>query len=169
MTHAAYFEQFTKHLEKIDELTLIVLKGHLILEEGLERIIKLHVFNGQYIEDARFQFYKKVQIARSLALRKDKHGIWDLILAINGLRNKLAHSLDVEVRKKKFEELKRIYKREVVGTNLKEVTTEDKDHEVVLYACALCAGFLGEYEADAKKFRRLIDVMDDTLNPKDMA
>ena len=50
--------QFEKHMREVDKLGQVVLKAHLIIEEGLTRIIKLHVFNGDHIDDADLRVRK---------------------------------------------------------------------------------------------------------------
>ncbi len=166
MKHDKYLDQFAKHMLEVDELAQVVLKGHLILEEGLTRILKLHVWNGEHVDDAGLGFYRKVQLARAFALRKSKLGMWDLLLAINALRNGLSHSLDSADREKKLDALKRIYLREAEGMESIEGHETAPDHEIVFAACAFCAGFLGTYEKDAESYRGLIGTMDRIMNPE---
>ena len=71
MKHDEYLDQFAKHMLEVDELAQVVLKGHLILEEGLTRILKLHVWNGEHVDDAGLGFYRKVQLAPSLRPAKE--------------------------------------------------------------------------------------------------
>jgi len=89
--------------QNIDELSQIILKGHLVLEERLTRIIGKFVFHAELVQSAKPRFIQKIEIARSISL--DEHGnrMWELFKAINELRNQLAHSLDPERRDLKTE------------------------------------------------------------------
>jgi hypothetical protein len=41
---------FTDTLTDVDEITVVLLKGHLLIEELLTEIIQLHVYNHPYID-----------------------------------------------------------------------------------------------------------------------
>src|SRR5690349_1914719 len=74
----------------IDELALVVLKGHLLLEEQLERIISKFLLHPEYLERANLRFAQKVALARTMSLDEQENSMWELLLAVNGLRNELA-------------------------------------------------------------------------------
>lgn len=98
----AAIERFQKEMSSVDELLHVLLKGHLLLEEALENILNLSVFHREHLDDARLSFAQKSQIARSFCLRKNKFGEWDLIAAINALRNDFAHNLNSPGRDRKL-------------------------------------------------------------------
>ncbi|MFZ5950856.1 MAG: hypothetical protein ACOYXC_09120 [Candidatus Rifleibacteriota bacterium] len=158
--------QFHSQMNSMDELALVVLKGHLILEECLSRIIKQHVFNEEYIDTADLSFFKKIQIAKSFALRKDKIDIWELIQKINTLRNQIAHNLEYDKRQKVFEGLK----SQFLKTSKKDFPEIDFDKarndEVFYLICANCYGFLLSFEDDGKAFKSMVKSIDDLINEK---
>ena len=46
-------------MKHIDELALVVLKGHLLLEEQLERILGKFLFHPEYLEGANLRLRKR--------------------------------------------------------------------------------------------------------------
>jgi hypothetical protein len=62
-----------------DNAALIILKGHLVIEERLTSVIEKFVFHPEHLEQARLTFAHKLAIARSLSLDEDKNSMWSLI------------------------------------------------------------------------------------------
>jgi hypothetical protein len=158
-----YTKLFEKHLETLDRLQVIVLNGHLIVESAIDNIIALMLFHPEHIQKARLEFSQKVQLARGYALRKNKDGIWALILTIGEVRNEVAHNLTEARQNEKMAQLRRLYFRE--APELEKSHKEASDEEIAYYACELCAGFLGTLEEDSRSLRRMIDGLDGVLNP----
>ncbi|MBC5786392.1 hypothetical protein H8N03_25870 [Ramlibacter sp. USB13] len=149
----------------MDEAVHVLLKGHLLIEEALNRILEQYVFHREHLEDARLTFNQKVLIGRSLALRKNNIGEWELIAAINTLRNELAHRLNSPERERKLKRVKELYFREAAGFPAMEEVKAAPDAHVLMNACGHCAGFLLAFEEDSKMFRRMIHGMDRASNP----
>jgi hypothetical protein len=88
---------------RMEDGTLIVLKGHLVLEELLRTKVCAAVQNPRFLTRANLSFFQLLCIARSIfpddartRLPQDDHGtdLWDVIEAWNQLRNQLAHRLE---------------------------------------------------------------------------
>lgn len=91
-----YQEKFKKHFPDSDDLIVIVLRGHLLVEEFLDRLNK-HCFHfPEYYDQANLQFSKKLLIARAQVLvpRVNPSSFFDGIKKLNELRNSLAHNLE---------------------------------------------------------------------------
>ena len=159
-----YQREFEKHLGFVDQLGQVILKGHLIIESALANIINLILFHPEHIRDAQLGFKSKVQLARGLALRKNKVSIWNLVLSINAVRNEVAHNLLGETRSKKLDQLRRLYLAEL-PPELRENQKAARDHVIAMSACVMCIGFLGTLEHDTKRLREYIDGLDALLNP----
>lgn len=157
------FERFAKHLGELDEMTQIVLKGHLVLEVGLDEILKHFVFNPTLLDRSNLRFYQKIQLARAFSLDESDNNVWDLIEAINSLRNQLAHSLDEDRRRPKVERVKDLYFGMYEAVSDEE--TQLPDYLIVSFAVALCNGFLGSFHAEAERFRTMVDTLDFVVNP----
>ena len=157
-------ERFQNHMRYVDEVAMVVLKGHLLIEEALTRIIEKFIFHPEHLEEAKLSFYQKVHLSRSLCLRKNQFKIWELMLRINSLRNELSHALESDERNRKFERVKTMYLEEMPSSEKSENPKEQPDHIVASYACALCAGFLSSFESDASTFKEIVGNIDSILN-----
>lgn len=160
-----YQALFQDQLNKIDGLALIVLKSHLIIEGVLDNILAKIFFHPEHL--GRVQFFQKIQIVRAFALRRAELNMWSLILAINELRNDIAHNLTEDRRALKVAKLREIYNREIEDKKAERGVNEEFDTVVVINAAALCTGFLASYEEDVKYLRQHIDDLDARINPKE--
>jgi len=163
---ARSIERFSDEMTNVDEVAHVLLKGHLLLEEAISLILDQYVFHREHLSQARLSFHQKTLLARSLCLRKNKFGEWDLIAAINALRNDLAHNLNSPDRAKKLATLKEIYFRQADGLEQIDDIKKESDASILFCACAHCAGFLATFESDSKAFRRMVHTMDRGINPK---
>jgi hypothetical protein len=164
VAYEKYMAAFTDHVMQIDELAQVVLKGHLLIESALDNILTLMVFYPKHLESARLSFHQKMNIARSLCLRKESFQIWAVIAAVNALRNALAHELEGETRVKRMAQLRQLYVLELDGADTKQ-TKEMPDSQLAVMACGMSVGFLAEFEADTRFLRGHIDELDAALNP----
>jgi hypothetical protein len=57
-----------EQLGYVDETALVVVKGHLLIEESLNSIISAFVFHPEFIQEANLRFAQKLSIARSMSL-----------------------------------------------------------------------------------------------------
>src|SRR5688572_25258720 len=149
-------DSFTKEMGAVDEVVHVLLKGHLLIEEALTRIIGLYLFHPEHLPKADLRFHQKMVLCRSLCLRKDKFGEWDLIAAINTLRNKIAHKLNSEDREKQLGAAKELYFREAAGLALLPEMKKEPDYVILSAACGHCLGFLATFEADSRGFRSMV-------------
>lgn len=97
-----YLKLFDEHVRGIDALQRSVLNGHLIVETVLDNIISNMFSHPEYVRDARLSFEQKVRLVRAYGLHDKQDEIWGVILAINGVRNDIAHNLASEKRTKKW-------------------------------------------------------------------
>ena len=160
----SYKEHFRGFLEKLesDDAALIVLKGHLVLEERLTAVIEKFVFEPDFIDRARLSFAQKVAIARSMSLDQSRNSVWELIDKLNTLRNKLAHSLDGEPRAKALQAVRDAFQKEVA-----EVHQEGQEDERVLLsgAISMCLGFVHSFEREVERFKDYVSIMNRAINP----
>jgi hypothetical protein len=149
--------RYLEHMPEGDDVTLIVLKGHLLVEELLDRTICTVVAHGDLLDEARLSFVQKTLLARAMCWTKRDSDMWDLVTSLNTLRNDLVHQLDST----KFED--RL--RRVLQAHLSSIEdSEDRDQmqaetvpNQLRFAIVYMMGFLGSYEDDAKGYRSLVD------------
>jgi hypothetical protein len=98
--------RFISHLplDSTDNVT-VVLKGHLLVEELLKEYVSLQFKKPEMLKDARLTFHQILCIARASSNDASSEKLWLSIEKLNGLRNKLAHSLepkDLEIKIEEF-------------------------------------------------------------------
>ena len=88
------FEHFGDHLPEKD-FVLIILKGHLLIEELLDTLITKTLKKPTALKDARLSFIQKSCLAHSiLGDIKNIDHFWSAIKKLNTLRNEIAHNLE---------------------------------------------------------------------------
>jgi hypothetical protein len=155
-----HFVNLMAHLES-DDPALIILKGHLVIEERITAVIEKFVFHPEHLEKARLSFAQKVAVARCLSLDQSGNSVWELIEKLNSLRNKLSHSLDGEPRAKAMEALKVAYTRECGG----KLEEDELDERVWLGGVlSLSLGFVHAFEQEVERFKGYVAIMDRAIN-----
>ena len=89
-----YVFRYDKHMPDTDDLSLIVLKGHLLIEEMLIDLRDKLLPHAEYLDSVNINFNQLLHIIRSAIKSKHDHKSWDLIADFNRLRNKLVHNLE---------------------------------------------------------------------------
>ena len=80
-------------VQQRDELRDIVLRGHLMVEQMLERAITAWLPEPSSFEEARLGFHQKLSLVRGLNVRHPNEPLWRALAALNSLRNDFAHKL----------------------------------------------------------------------------
>ena len=84
-----------KHLPHYEEpATLILLKGHLLVEELLRGYIDRKLPNPAAFKHEQFLFAKVLMLCRSLTPPKVKSWAFDAAKKLNDVRNEVAHELE---------------------------------------------------------------------------
>jgi hypothetical protein len=94
MTDPPIVEKIKDHLQSITDLTLLVLKAHLLVEEQINWVLNEIFPNGDALDGARLSFHQRVKLLQ--AINKDELTARVLGFAerLNRLRNTLAHQLE---------------------------------------------------------------------------
>jgi len=90
-------DRVQEHINSLPDTTdiiLIILKGHLLIEEEMNRMIEIVFQKPQHILKKNFSFYKKLCVLRAKNTQTGNcRGLWDIIETINNIRNNIAHHL----------------------------------------------------------------------------
>ncbi|MCL9783636.1 hypothetical protein M9194_19615 [Vibrio sp. S4M6] len=148
-------KKFAEEVKYVDDLSQIVLKGHLVLESIMDNAIELYFINPEHLLNARFKFSQKIELCRGMSLRESQNNMWNLIKKINVLRNSLSHSLDGNRRERAVQSLMGIYDQEFPSDSRK-VKDMSEDSALCLAAITGSLGFLHSFASDMKKFKSLI-------------
>jgi hypothetical protein len=100
-THADgndFDSRFRRHFpRRSNDFALVVLKGHLLLEESANRLLAALLRRPEAIESANLRFHQKLCLIRGLLPGSEVGSFSRLLDAaekLNALRNRLAHHLD---------------------------------------------------------------------------
>ena len=154
-----------EHLYCEDDITLVVLKGHLLIEDSLMTIIRKFVPHGEFINEARLGFFQKVQIARSLSWDEHRNEAWELALKLNRVRNDMAHALEHPKVEDHIRALRTRYFEIYAAAEEIQKKKGDPDTKVLKDIVSTTLGFLAAFEMEVERFRRWVGIMDRFMNP----
>lgn len=88
------WERYRQLLPQSDDVELVVLKGHLIIEELLYAVVQEHCANPDAVIKAKLSFAQLVYLAQALVKLPTDATWWKSISLLNAIRNSLVHSLE---------------------------------------------------------------------------
>jgi len=138
-------ERFKKYFPDFDDLLAIVLRGHLLVEEFLDRLNRHCFHSPKYYDQANLQFSKKLLIARAQVLipHLKPDAFFNGIMKLNELRNNLAHNLDSMKLKNKLTEFLNAVESDYTEELITHLSKEDEAIEVrVRFAISYLLGQL---------------------------
>lgn len=96
--------RLAKHLPSVDDMTLIVLKGHLLIEEQLISILESTLQYPKALDEVRMTFAHRLSLVKALKYRDENSWVWEAIGKLNSIRNDLAHKLEPSKLNEKVED-----------------------------------------------------------------
>lgn len=90
-------ESFRRFFEKLPhgkDFTLIILRGHLLLEEQIRAIVEERLVNPTSLSEARLECHQWICLAEALCPKDVEPILWRSAKKLNKLRNDIAHKLD---------------------------------------------------------------------------
>lgn len=113
------FRKYYQFVPESGDILLVVLKGHLLIEEQLNKIVEKSFKNPQFIEQCGLRFSQLLKIAMALHYKEDRKWLWEAIGQLNGVRNDFSHNLDPAKVNDKIENLCRL-----VSSNMRVAETD---------------------------------------------
>jgi hypothetical protein len=144
------FNKIKNTIFKKDDLIVIVLKGHLLIEEQLDLIINNFLPNPNAVNSAKFSFFKKTALAQAICWRRPNDEIWSLIYSINSLRNNFAHNLSSENREEKINEVVRLHANMSINDPDYKNFIKCSNKDQLIYAIVHVLGFLENFRKDVE-------------------
>jgi hypothetical protein len=83
-------DKYAKEFTKFSDIEGIIIRGHILIEQSINRSIELTVLTKNEYNADRFSFAQKVQIGNMLGISGD---FKTELNSLNKLRNQIAHSL----------------------------------------------------------------------------
>jgi hypothetical protein len=87
-------ERFAKHLPRGKDVTLIVLKTHLLAEVELNELLELRLPHPEALYQSRFTFIQRLCILEAISADPEIHLLARAMASLNAIRNSLAHQLE---------------------------------------------------------------------------
>lgn len=91
------FARFKQHLPLGGDFTLMILKGHLLIEEQVNRLLKTRIPKFSALKNAYLTANQKIHLAEAVIEETHPDGedawLWPAIGKLNKLRNDIAHNL----------------------------------------------------------------------------
>lgn len=136
------FKRFLTHLPRSDDLTLIVLKGHLLIEEEINGILRMRLAEPKALFDARLSFSQRLAVLKALS-GHDSEEIFRFaaIEALNGLRNQLAHNLEPKDIEKRVAAFLHEFEDPEMGEEYSQQSTGQRLKRSVAFLCGMLAGW----------------------------
>jgi hypothetical protein len=144
LSHWQEFSQ--KHFPKSDDLSLIVSKAHLILEQYLTTLIAHYCPRPQYISEVRLGFAQKICLVQALVLVPIKDEIWITLKLLNTIRNDLAHNLEPPKLADHLSSAKTLASN-IASSGIGLKPTLDTDVEAIKYLAGISEGYLQAVDA----------------------
>lgn len=138
------FSRFQEFVKNGDEESLLILKGHLAIEELLLEIVQSIVGSDDNLEDARLTFHQKRILAKAGADRNIKDPVWKILETLNSLRNDIGHNLEPSKSGGLIEKLKsQLRNRDPEGSAL--IPDPENKAQIISHVVSFCIGFLEAY------------------------
>ena len=89
------FKSFLERLPHEKDMELVLLKGHLLIEEQVRLIVDNRLRNPGVLDEAnsRLETHQAIQLARAFFPPDHMPEVWNATLKLNKLRNDIAHKL----------------------------------------------------------------------------
>lgn len=105
-----------KHLHFEGNGIEIILKGQLLIEEIMTKILEKTVVNTQPLKEANLTFHKSACLVQAIHDEKCKNWVWLATFQLNNIRNKLAHNLEYPNIDERIEEFTEFVRENGDGT-----------------------------------------------------
>ncbi|GEM_PF-1768462 len=91
------FRKRTKRLlPKSKEMDIWVLKGQLLIEEQINRLIEQGMCDKSHLKEARLSSHQKIKLVQAMMGSSSFKREWEFVQDLNSIRNKLAHRAEVK-------------------------------------------------------------------------
>ncbi|NQU23402.1 MAG: hypothetical protein HQ567_19145 [Candidatus Nealsonbacteria bacterium] len=146
-----HIERFTRLLPSSGDLTLILLKGHLLIEEQLLAILEGFAQTPSCLKKAKLSFSQKLWMVRALTPAVLNDRFFPFAKRLNALRNALAHNAELEELEDRVDELLQIARG--LGCSVCPMPPLDRSRAIAMaiaWTCGLVRE-LGHFVVEAAK------------------
>lgn len=92
----ASFRKFYARLSRGNDLSLLILKLHLLVEEQIRTFVDERLLNKSALAAAKLECHQAICLAEALSTDDIHPNVWESARKLNSLRNHIAHSLELK-------------------------------------------------------------------------
>ena len=133
-------DRIRRLMPKSHDPVILVIKGHLLLEEAMFAVIKTICRRPEALENARLSFLQLLSLFSGLTGINAENTLYKFIKGTNELRNKLAHNAEVPDLEKKIEALLAVHAREGFKSSKNARERAVQLRTVFAFTCGLVYG-----------------------------
>ena len=138
------FSKYQEFVNNGDEFALLILKGHLAIEELLTTIVQSIVGDNEEIKDARLSFHQKRVLAKAGAGKRTRDPVWKILETLNSLRNDIGHNLEPVKSSALIDKIEsQLKNKDPNGYAL--IRDPENKTDVISHVVSFCIGFLEAY------------------------
>ena len=145
-------DRFKRLIPRSQDCTVILLKGHLLIEEQLQALVEALVKDSRPLGDARLTFHQWLCMGKALAPGGSGDDLWKFVERLNKTRNKLAHNAEVADFEQKVDALIRLYAGERFTRSSNARDRASHLRSTLAFVCGLLHG-MGRAFTELKKKR----------------
>ena len=142
-----YYKYISTHLPRVKDPTLIILRGHLLVEELLNEVLKSWLKDPSVLPDTRLTFHQKLKLAQGIILGRKDGFTWKPLELLNQLRNKISHRLnphDLELKIDEF--LKCVYPEDYSKIPSDIYSKSKAMRKAIIFHCGYILGMIDSLE-----------------------
>jgi hypothetical protein len=132
-------KEMFERVEKMNALTLAVLRSHLLAEQCMGDYIIASGKKPKWVQ--KQEFWTKMERCKKLAKDEGDGELWGVLDAANQLRNTIAHTLSSDKIAEKMRQLKDRFLACLTAEQAAGLADQSDDY-IAQSACLTCAGFI---------------------------
>ena len=138
-----YYKHLLAHLPIVKDPTLVILRGHLLLEELLDEVLKAWLKDPSVLADTRLTFHQKLKLSKGIISGSRDGFTWKPLDLLNQLRNRISHKLsphDLELKIDEF--LKCVYPEDYSEIPSDIYSKSKAMRKAIIFHCAYLSGMI---------------------------
>lgn len=138
-----YLQRLKENLPVGKDPTVVILRGHLFVEELLDEIITVALKDASAIQAARLTFFQKLCLAQGVLGLEKNCFMWKPFKDLNKLRNDISHKLPDATLSKKLDTLLRTFFEDDFFEIPNNLYSKSKAlRKGIISQCAILFGFI---------------------------